>query len=479
VTREGHRRRPRIRRLRTRVTVVATVVAFAIMTAAAVVMIVVQQRLLLRAVDTTLAESATELSSELEVSFERRDRDGPNRNEGVPDLARRITVSSRSLQLLDADGDVLAASYTLVGRPALVDVDEVAGDLARFSVLNRTVRSEAGSYRVIVTALDGGGMVVVGYALADVEQSLETQTVTLIMVIPLLSAVLGVLIWLVLGRALRPVEEIRAEVATITGKALDRRVPVPGRSVELARLASTMNDMLDRLDTSARRQSRFVSDAAHELRSPLAGLRGQLEVNLHHPDMADRADSEQQMLQETIRMQQLVDNLLLLARADNGRLDLPATEVDLDDLVLDEAAQLRRTSPHTISTARVSAAQVRGDAAQLRRVVRNLADNAARHARSTVAFELTEGADGVLLIVTDDGPGVPPAEAEAIFDRFTRLDESRHRDAGGSGLGLAICREIVERHHGSVVVDTGHRGGARFVVRLPVGPLPAATVGNG
>ena len=421
-----------MRRLRTRVTVVATVVAVAIMSLAAVAMIAVQQRQLAAAVDASLTESAVELSTELEVSFDRGATGGggrPDCNAGVPDLAVRILTSNRPIQLLDTDGGVLASSYALAGVGPLVDVDDVLPDLSRTGALVRTVGGDERPYRVIVTALDSGRLVLVGYSLADVEHALEVQRLVLVVAVPLLSGLLGVLIWVVLGRALRPVEAMRDEVATISGAATDRRVAVPDRSVELAGLATTMNDMLDRLAAAARRQNRFVSDAAHELRSPLAGIRGHLEVNLHHPDAPGRLEG--------------------------------------DRLVLGEAGLLRRTTTHRIGTAQIGAARVRGDASQLRRVIRNLADNAARHARSTVAFELAEHDDGVVLAVSDDGRGVDSSAAEAIFDRFRRLDESRHRDAGGSGPGRAICREIVDRYHGTIGLDLAHRNGARFVVRLP------------
>ena len=304
-----------MRRLRTRVTVVATVVDVAIMSLAAVAMIAVQQRQLAAAVDASLTESAVELSTELDVSSDRGATGGggrPDRNAGVPDLAVRILTSNRPIQLLDTDGGVLASSYALAGVGPLVDVDDVLPELSRTGALVRTVGGGERPYRVIVTALDSGRLVLVGYSLADVEHALEVQR-----------------------------------------------------------------------------------------------------------------------------------------------------------LVLEEAGLLRRTTTHRVGTAQIGAARVRGDASQRSRVIRNLADNAARHARSTVAFELAEHDDGVVLAVSDDGRGVDSSAAEAIFDRFRRLDESRHRDAGGSGLGLAICREIVERHHGTIGLDLAHRNGARFVVRLP------------
>jgi signal transduction histidine kinase len=237
--------------------------------------------------------------------------------------------------------------------------------------------------------------------------------------------------------------------------------------MELAALASTMNDMLDRLDGAAQGQDRFVSDAAHELRSPLTGLRSQLEVNIAHPDDDQASASQLSMLEETIRMQHLVDDLLVLARAGHAGSSITFVEVDLDDIVIDVVDQLRRTTPVDVDIKNVSAARTRGDATQLRQVLRNLADNAGRHASSRVICTLSEEGPIVRFTISDDGPGIPPGDAETIFDRFTRLDESRARDAGGSGLGLAISREILERHGGTIGLDTSHETGARFVVELP------------
>ncbi len=458
------------RQLRTRVTLTATAVTLVVMAAAAFAIVAFQQRQLADAVDVTLRESLVQTSGELEVRSFRGDRDrggGPGGGDHEDDeLVRRVASSRRSLQLLDGE-TVRAASGALVGEPALLRGEALTAATNGENPL-LTVRGDDERFRVAGAELSHGQVLVAAYSLADIDRSLAALRRTLLLAIPALCGLLGLLIWVVLGRALEPVEAIRREVAAITSKALGRRVSVPQQSVELARLATTMNDMLDRLDRSVTRQQRFVADAAHELRSPLAGMRGQLEVNLHHPDAPDREQSEREILVETIRLQELVDDLLLLARTDQAQLDLPAVAVDLDDLVLEEAAQLRRSSTLTVRLDRVSAAQVRGDALQLRRVIRNLVDNARRHAASTVTFELDERAEGVRLVVADDGPGIPAEHAAVVFDRFTRLEESRQRDAGGSGLGLAICQEIVERHGGSIELDTTATSGARFVVRLPL-----------
>jgi signal transduction histidine kinase len=224
-----------------------------------------------------------------------------------------------------------------------------------------------------------------------------------------------------------------------------------------------MNGMLQRLQAAAERQRRFVADASHELRSPLASLRTQLEVSRDYPARGDGAFDDQ--LAEVERMERLVGDLLLLAKADERRLVVRSRPVDLRAVVLDE---VERAGPRTrvrLDTAGVAAATVHGDPEELARVVRNLLDNAVRHARARVELSLAERDGHVELSVSDDGPGVPAAARERVFERFARLDEGRARDAGGTGLGLAIVREVVVAHGGSVTVDGDP--GARFLISLP------------
>jgi signal transduction histidine kinase len=226
-----------------------------------------------------------------------------------------------------------------------------------------------------------------------------------------------------------------------------------------------MNEMLDRLDTSNRQQQRFVADASHELRSPLARLRTEIEV-------AQRANPEEEpavrvsLLEEVDNLQRLTDDLLVLARLDAGVADSEGRTVDLDDVVFEEVRALDARG-RSLDTRQVSAAQVTGHREQLRRVVANLLDNAVRHAAETVTLSLTEANGVVRLAVTDDGPGIPAARQADVFERFGRLDESRSAGRGGTGLGLAIARDLVERHAGTIVVDPTHQDGARFVVTLP------------
>jgi signal transduction histidine kinase len=228
-----------------------------------------------------------------------------------------------------------------------------------------------------------------------------------------------------------------------------------------------MNRMLDRLQRSHESRLQFVSDASHELRSPIATIRQHAEVARAHPDRTCVADLAATVLAEDLRMQSLVDDLLLLARADEEPAGCPDTPVDLDDVVFAAARQLRVATNLTIETSAVSAGQVRGDRLALARMVENLAGNAARHARSLVAFSLSESAGGVLLTVADDGPGIAPADRARVFDRFVRLDAARTRESGGAGLGLAIVAKIVESHGGTIEIGTSPNGGASLVVNLP------------
>jgi signal transduction histidine kinase len=257
-------------------------------------------------------------------------------------------------------------------------------------------------------------------------------------------------------------------VRTISAERLDLRVPVPPTEDEIARLATTMNEMLDRLEASQARQRRFVSDASHELRSPVATIRQHAEVALTHPDSASATDLAQVVLGEDLRLQRLVEDLLILARLDEGA--VPGTDpLDLDDLVFDE---VRRTSTNTdkrIDTSRVSAGRVAGNEKQLRSLISNLLDNAVRHARASVSVHLAESNGNVVLEVDDDGIGVPESERGRVFERFVRLDEARDRDSGGAGLGLAIVAEVAHAHRGRVELGESPVGGARLRVELPRG----------
>ena len=287
-------------------------------------------------------------------------------------------------------------------------------------------------------------VVSVAVSLEEVDDSTSALVPPLLVGLPLLLLLVGGTTWVVTGRALAPVERIRREVEQVTGDRLDRRVPEPASRDEIHRLALTMNDMLGRLEQSSERQRQFVADASHELRSPLAALRQTAEVARAHPGALPEGELETAVLEEGERMQRLVEQLLLLSRADEGMVLRSPRDVDLDDLVLTEAGRVRRGGLD-VDVSGVGAGRVRGDEASLGQVVRNLVDNAGRHAALAGRVSVQESAGSVELVVEDDGPGVPEGERTRIFERFVRLDEARSRDAGGSGLGLAIVAEIVRR----------------------------------
>jgi signal transduction histidine kinase len=231
-----------------------------------------------------------------------------------------------------------------------------------------------------------------------------------------------------------------------------------------------MNQMLGRLEKAQASQRRFVSDASHELRSPVTSIRQHAEVALAHPGSTSVQALAQTVLAENLRVQRLVDDLLLLAKVDEYILQLRRQPIDLDDLVFDEAGRLRATGSLRIDTTRVSAGRVAGDLSGLRRVLRNLSDNAAGHARTRVEFALSERDDAVVFTIDDDGPGIPENERQRVFERFVRLDDARARHDGGTGLGLAIVAELVSAHGGTVTITDSGLGGARVEVILPRQP---------
>jgi signal transduction histidine kinase len=281
------------------------------------------------------------------------------------------------------------------------------------------------------------------------------------------------------GAALQPVERIRSKVASVTSGRLAERIPVPAADDEIARLAVTMNEMLDRLEAGQITQQRFISDASHELRSPLATITAALELAHGQPDMLDDALIEESLLPEATRMQRLVADLLLLARTDENSTLRSQVDVDLDDLLSAEAERVKAITSLRVFTD-ISHVRIVGDPRSLSRLLRNLVDNAIRYAHSHIGLECRCVDNRAQIVIQDDGPGVPVADRERVFDRFVRLDSPRTRESGGAGLGLSIVAQIAQVHHGRVVLSESASGGARFVAELPlvVGePIPDAPDG--
>lgn len=387
------------------------------------------------------------------------------------------TVTARGdddiVQIVDDQDHVLAATPGTTRARITMFVPRSTAPAVR-TVAGVPDDNERETYRVwALRARASGGPVTVyvGTSLEVVSETMARLRRALLIGVPVLLVLLGTLTWLLLERALRPVEAIRTQVADISDRALDLRVAVPSSDDEIARLARTMNAMLDRLESASARQRSFVADASHELQGPLAAFRAQLEVASAHPAQVDWTATARDLIHDSDRMERLVRDLLFLARDEGLSQDPRRDHVDLDDLVLEEAIRLRSQSRLTVDTSRVSAAPVQGNRDDLSRLVRNLLQNADAHGMSLVRVRL-ELQDGyAALSVEDDGSGVPPEHRQRVFDRFYRVDDVRGRETGGSGLGLAIVRTIAERHHGTVRLDDrsdGAANGARFVVRIPV-----------
>jgi signal transduction histidine kinase len=372
------------------------------------------------------------------------------------------------IQVLDADGRVVAASPNAQGLVPLARLP--AGGSAAVTVPEGAPVEGGGRFLAVAVGADtpaGRRTVLVVRSTEAVRETTAAVGELLAVGLPLLLVVVAAITWAVVGRTLAPVEAIRAEVDAISAAALHRRVHAPAADDEIGRLARTMNRMLARLEQAQARQRRLVSDASHELRSPVATIRQHAEVALAHPGRTSAAELAETVLAEDLRLQRLTEDLLLLTRADEQTLALRRRPVDLDDLVFEEARRLRDATGLRVDTTAVSAGRVDGDPAALRRLVRNLADNAARHAGGRLAFSVAERDGTVLLAVDDNGPGIPAADRERVFERFVRLDDARARDHGGSGLGLAIVAELAAAHGGTVAVAASPLGGARFTVTLP------------
>jgi len=375
------------------------------------------------------------------------------------------------VQVLGSDAQVVAASANVAGRPAIAPL-QPAGEATATATATATIaiKGVAGKFRLVArrTASPAGPRwVFVATNLKPADTTLVLLRSSLFVGVPLLLAVVAAATWTTVGRALGPVEAIRSKVAEISQQDLGRRVPVKDANDEISRLARTMNDMLDRLQATVERQRRFVADASHELRTPLAASRADLEVALAHLDATNWLGTTQALLAENRRMQCLISDLLFIARSDDDAPFPPPAPVDLHEVLFGELDLLSAPGQVRIDTAAVHSAFVRGRRDDLARAVRNLLDNAGRHAETTITVGLTTLGDTVTLSIQDDGPGVPAEHRQRIFDRFARLDDARSRRTGGTGLGLAIVKATVERHQGTVTVEPAHPRGACFRICLP------------
>ena len=382
---------------------------------------------------------------------------------GRPPVLEVAGADEQLIQVMTPAGAVVASSPNMAGRPAVVRL--APGQSAR--VVTPLDDDEFVAVAEGAQTSDGPRIVLVARALVDVLDTTTVITRLLVIGLPLMVAVVALTTWFAVGRALAPVEAIRREVDAISAAQLHRRVPQPKADDEIGRLAATMNRMLERLESARNSQRRFVSDASHELRSPITTIRQHAEVALAHPDRVTAAELAEVVLAEQQRMQRLVEDLLLLARVDE-HVPLTRAAVDLDDLAFEEGHRLRSATSKRVDTSGVNAVRVQGDADALRRMVRNVGENAVRHASSRVDVTLVERGEEVVLTIDDDGPGIPATERARVLQRFVRLDDARSRDEGGSGLGFSIVDEVVRAHGGSMSIEQSPLGGARIVITLPV-----------
>ena len=444
------------RTVRFRTTLVATSVVALALAISAVALIFVLRTTLTNGLEHNAREHAEALGYEITQGNE------PNKDTALYN-------EDGIVQILDAaDDSVVSSSTDADGAYPISDMrpEPDAYETERLTNLGIGDHTDFLIVAHGVNGTDARYVILVGTDLEPVTDATFAIARLLAVIVPILILVVGISTWIVAGRALRPVQQIRQQVETIGATDLNLRVSEPDSKDEVGLLARTMNSMLSRLEHASEVQRRFVSDASHELRSPLTSIRTRLEVELTYPDETEWRSTAGELLEESNRLSRLVEDLLTLARHDNPiARPRPHVAIDLDEIVLKETAQLSFVSALTVDTTAISGAQVFGNPDDLTRVVRNLLDNATRHAKSRVRISLAESQREVTLIVSDDGPGIPETHHMTIFERFTRLDEARTRDAGGSGLGLAIVKEILDAHGASIAVSNDP--GATFTIIFP------------
>jgi len=450
-----HRLTPRHWGIPVRSAVVSASVVLVALVIAGAGLIAVLSTTLLQGVDAAAADRVRTVAADL--------RD--DRPEDMDDALLALDQRVVAVQVLGESGRVLRSSAGApvtplvpvadIGPGLRIGLSSAPGD-TDMRISGQHIRVRQGDYVILVA----GGT-------ETVESTLKTVALLLIIAAPAVIGTAAAASYLLVKRSLRSVEGIRAQVSDISTSDLSQRVPVPDHRDEISALAHTMNEMLARIEAGHSAQRRFVGDASHELRSPLAAIISALEVGREHPELLDSELTTSTLIPEAYRMQALIEDLLLLARADERGWMLRAEDVDVDVVAEGEIARLRRVTDHAVH-GDLLPARISGDVSALTRVLRNLLDNADRHARSRVDVAVREHEGTAEVTIADDGPGIHPAERSRVFDRFVRLDSSRSRGAGGTGLGLAIVAEIVAAHGGDIVIGDRSGGGAEVTVRIPL-----------
>lgn len=452
----------RLRPVRVRLTLLATVLVTVALTIAAVILVLAIHQVLLHSADTATTSRAKQIADVIAV-------------EGIGGVDTSMLNPTRNVdivQIVDATGRLRLSSSHASTTPLAPGVAVGAS-----SIVDGATTTDSGpEYRATLVGVhtpDGPMTIEVGALERPIDWLVLSVELMCCIVFPIIVIGMALLTYYFVGRALAPVEIIRRQVSEISGDGLHHRVPVPSTGDEIATLATTMNEMLDRIDTARTQQVQFVNDASHELNSPLTTLVGLLDLARTTGQHIDPDTIDTVMMPEAQRLQTMVADLLLLARADESGVPLRITDVDLDEIVSAEVARLEALGRRHVDV-RIAAVRVRGDAEKLARALRNIADNAARytHDRLTFTMALSGTGDQVSVTVSDNGPGIADSDKARVFERFVRLDTSRERRRGGSGLGLAIVAEIIRAHHGEVVVTDTPGGGATIGFTLPVARWP-------
>ena len=445
--------------LRARLTLIATALFAVAVSSGVVLALALQRHALLNVLDASALKTASDIARDIDAT--------PGLRDVVP-----TTGGVTAVQVVDAHDKVIASSpginrfRPILGAAQLIEVRSGS----RIDITNPTT----GLGERVLAQRAGVNTVIVAADLSRIDDSIRVLTQAALIGGPLAVLVMGLATYVLASLTLRPVASLRHGAADITAAGLaDQRLPLPSAQDEIHRLAVTLNAMLDRIDSATKRQRTFVGDAAHELRSPLASLRVQLEVSQRVGPDTDWSGLIDDVLVDVSRLDRLVEDLLDLARMDERAIAPRREDVRLDELVAAVAAHYAHARVPVIVVL-AEPVVLAGDPDALRRVVVNLTDNALRYARTCVSLTVTHQITGdrstAVLTVIDDGPGIPPEETERVFDRFYRLEQSRSRQSGGTGLGLPIVRDLVRAHGGSVRLRarTDKQPGLRAVVRFPL-----------
>lgn len=444
--------------MRIRLTALATALVTLALATAAIIMVLALHHILLQSADSATSARVEEIAAAVT-------------REGVAGLDESLLGVDQNvavIQIIDRSGAIRLSNNLKYNCPMTKFLQPGQGATIHGATAMCGSDDEFQATARSVETPDGPLTVAVGAEESPINTTVVAVAVLCCIVFPLIVVGIALLTYYFVGRTLAPVDDIRRRVEDISGGDLTRRVPVPATGDEIATLASTMNEMLGRIEAARQQQLRFVNDASHELNSPLTTLVGLLDLARVKNQPIDTDTIDSVLLPEATRLQNMVADLLLLARADESGIPLRIGDVNLDEVVSAEVARLEAMTDLRIDV-QIVAIRMRGDAEKLTRALRNIADNAARHTSDSSSFSMSLDPDTrtATVLVSDNGPGIPDADKAQVTRRFVRLDTARERAQGGSGLGLSIVTEIVRAHRGTVIVADSVTGGAQVGFCLP------------